>query len=77
LPENGDALLFTPAQRAKDCLHGVGIQGQAASLMFNVHVSEEHKVNAARALVNVSRQVAAKNVDKYSDNRRNFHTTPP
>jgi hypothetical protein len=76
LPENGDAILFSPAQRTRDCLHGVGILGQVPSLMFNVHVSEEDRRNVARALVNVSRQVTATNVGKYLDNRRNFIPRP-
>ena len=70
LPDRGDAELFSAAKQVRDDLGGVGIVGQNASVMFNVHVSDHEKHIVARALVNLSRKVSVRSVDDYLDVKR-------
>ena len=72
LSERGDALLFKPATKTRDQLVGVGILGQNASLMFNVHASDAEALAIAQAIICLSRRVSAQNVNKFTNGQRCF-----
>ena len=72
LSERGDALLFKPATKTRDQLVGVGILGQNASLMCNVHVSDAEALAIAQAIICLSRRVSAQNVNKFTNGQRCF-----
>ena len=72
LSERGHALLFQPATKTRDQLVGVGILGQNASLMFNVHVSDAEALAIAQAIICLSRRVSAQNVNKFTNGQRCF-----